>query len=535
MKDGRAQLLAVLGVFWLVAAWFMPPVQDEAYYFDWATRLAGGYFDHPPAVAWMAATSRLAPGMAFVARLGTLFVAALLVGASARFFRILGTRQANVRLTALLLAFGSFAGIAAGFLTTPDTILMLSWVLAASEAALALKGQGRRWLTAGAATGLGLLAKYTMLLMGPVFLWALLRTRKGRGLKTPWPYLGGLVALLVFLPNLVWNAQNDWITFRFQLRHGLAMERPVVEEAPRLPAPEKAQIDSVEWNLGQVFRDLEEVTAKEEKRPGPLDELLKALNRYIGFYASQFALWGAFLIGAPMLWRRRRSEGLSVDEDAKPLLQALVWAPLIVFGLLSLVSKVEANWSAMYVFGAALVLAPFYVRMPRLFAFAFVANLLIAGAIVLQARTGLLPTRPHRDRMLAETHGFQDLAAYVRTLDGPVFAETYQLVAMTRFYAPGVEPNQWPGLTRASEYVINPAWTRVSTADLVATGGFWLIVTAPEVPTLKGFTPSSMAQLRDCKGEKLQVISQQAAANAASRCKKPIHEWYLIRYVTQGS
>lgn len=528
-------LLVLLGVFWVAAAALLPPVQDEAYYFDWANQLALGYFDHPPLVAWMAATSRLGDGVLLLDRLGTLVCGVLLFLATARCFRVLGLGEKNLRVVALLLAFGNVMGIAVGFLTTPDSALMLAWVLAVSEAALALKGQGKRWLTAGAATGLGLLAKYTMFLMGPVFLWALIRTRKGQGLKTPWPYLGGLVCLLVFSPNLAWNADNDWITFRFQARHGFAMERPEMTTAPRLPVPAEATEGSVEWNLGQIFRDLEEVSKKEEKRPGPFDATLKALNRYVGFYGSQIGLWGGLLVGAPFVWRRRKEFAAPLAPDARPLAAASLAVPLLLFGVLSLFSKVEANWSAMYVFAAAAWLAPFFARMPRVLAAGVVINLSVAAVAVVQARSGLLPTRPHRDRLLAETHGYPELAAHAASLSGPVFAENYQLVAMTRFYAPGLATYQWPGLTRDSEYLRNPAWTGISTADLDRSGSFWLIVSSPEVPVLAGFTPTSMAQLRDCKGESLQVISQQAAAIAVDRCKKPIHEWYLIRYETQGS
>src|SRR5207302_7182872 len=34
-----------------------------------------------------------------------------------------------------------------------------------------------------------------------------------RWFASPWPYLGGLVALLTFSPVIVWNAQNQWLSF----------------------------------------------------------------------------------------------------------------------------------------------------------------------------------------------------------------------------------------------------------------------------------------------------------------------------------
>ncbi len=40
-------------------------------------------------------------------------------------------------------------------------------------------------------------------------------------LRTPGPWLAVLVASLVMLPVLRWNALHDWSSFRFQLEHGL--------------------------------------------------------------------------------------------------------------------------------------------------------------------------------------------------------------------------------------------------------------------------------------------------------------------------
>jgi hypothetical protein len=41
-----------------------------------------------------------------------------------------------------------------------------------------------------------------------------------RILRTPWPWLAVLLALLMVSPVLVWNAQQDWVSFRYQGQHG---------------------------------------------------------------------------------------------------------------------------------------------------------------------------------------------------------------------------------------------------------------------------------------------------------------------------
>src|SRR5262249_60616745 len=42
---------------------------------------------------------------------------------------------------------------------------------------------------------------------------------------TPGPYVAVALASLVMIPVLRWNAQHDWISFRFQLAHGLGPVR----------------------------------------------------------------------------------------------------------------------------------------------------------------------------------------------------------------------------------------------------------------------------------------------------------------------
>lgn len=523
-----------LGAFWTLGALVLPPVQDEAYYALWARHLALGYFDHPPLVAWIASTGLLAPGHALAARLGTLVVASATVLASLRFFRAVGLTETRSLWTALVLANFNLMGLALGIVTTPDTGLMLAWVLALGEAATALKGRESRWLTAGAATGLGLLSKYTCLLMGPIFLWALIvatKTGPTRGLKSPWPYAGGLVALLVFMPNLYWNAQNDWITFRFQARHGFSLERPEALSGA-LPRAEKPALTGPEYALARPFLDLERREIAEERRPRAYDSLLAALNRYVGFYASQVGLWGAILAVFGIAWRARRAADRLADPSATvPLVKAAAMVPLIVFGLLSLGSKVEANWSAMYVFGFAAWLAPTLARSPRALGLAAAANLGIGLVLLAHAEWRILPVRPHKDRLLKETHGYQELGAFLEGIEGLKFADTYQLVSMARFYVPDLKLAQWPGITRDSELVSASHLPTSLAADVAAGEGFSLIGTELPPPHLPGFEPQAMTQLRDCLGTKLEAISaDQAEAGGEERCRTPIHVWYLTAY-----
>ena len=78
-------------------------------------------------------------------------------------------------------------------------------------------GNGRWWLGAGVAAGLGLLSKFSAVPGRGRLVWLLADRDARRWLKTPWPWAGALlVALAIFVPNLLWQSQHHWETFAFQ-------------------------------------------------------------------------------------------------------------------------------------------------------------------------------------------------------------------------------------------------------------------------------------------------------------------------------
>ena len=284
---------AIIALWRLWAAWLLPVTQDEAYYFDWALSLDWGYFDHPPGVAWLGLGAGLVPSSALAGRLGNLLAATLTLLVLIRFYRACGL-DARQGFLALVMTSATFAGLVSGVLATPDTPLALAWVLALHEGLAALRGDRRRWVTAGLATGLGLLGKYGMALIGPVFLWAILWADP-KALRTPWPYLGALTALLFFAPNLIWNAQNDWLTIRFQFGHGFSTSAGALSAdavGAALALPERASV-------------LEQAG---------LGERLLAVLSFLGIQA---ALWGLMLFPLVAgLWR-----GWRLRAQARP------WVP----------------------------------------------------------------------------------------------------------------------------------------------------------------------------------------------------------------
>lgn len=509
-------LILVVTLWRLALAWLLPVTQDEAYYFDWARSLSWGYFDHPPGVAALGLGTWLAPGSALAGRLGTLIAATLTLIVLVSFYRRCGLNSGPAPLLALVLAAATVPGLGGGVIATPDTGLALCWALALHEALAALQGDRRRWLSAGVAVGLGLLAKYPMVLIGPVFLWALVRTDP-KALRTPWPYLGGLLALLVFTPHLMWNAEHDWVTMRFQLGHGFSSETgPLVSsalpEAVRIPAPVA------------------------DEGPQTLAERAESVLGYLG---TQAALWGLLLIplAAAALSRTPTAEGSdaqTLDPRAGPLLWAGALFPLLFFGWIASLSSPEANWPLTYLMSAAPLAALAMTRVATWVWVAALGNALLLTLYALHAATATLPLGDKLDRVLRETHGFRELAGRAATLDGPVFADTYQTAAMLRFYQPGLAVTQWPGVTRPSEYLRGVIATPVPLSQVRAAGGFWLVGRGSYPPQIPGFAPEALRRLIDCKGASLTEVAADAAQHD-DPCPRPLHRWQLVRYIATDS
>ncbi|PTL84307.1 4-amino-4-deoxy-L-arabinose transferase [Vitiosangium sp. GDMCC 1.1324] len=175
---------------------------DEAYYWQWSRHLDWGYYDHPPLVAWLIAALGI--------RLTALLCGAGTVAAVWGLARdVYGNREAAWRAAALWSVVP--VGVLAGVWTTPDTPLLLCWVLAL----WALYRE--RWLLAGLACGLALLSKYPGVLLAAAFVAACVRVRR----LPAGAWLTALLGVLLFLPVVMWNARHDQVGFAFQLKHGL--------------------------------------------------------------------------------------------------------------------------------------------------------------------------------------------------------------------------------------------------------------------------------------------------------------------------
>jgi 4-amino-4-deoxy-L-arabinose transferase-like glycosyltransferase len=215
---GVLVVVALLTILRLVAAALLPLSADEAYYWIWSQHLAPGYYDHPPAIAFAIRAGTLLFGATpFGVRICGIVLSVL---ASLFVWRagtiLLKSNDAGARACLLfnLTLMISVETLAA----TPDgpSVAAAAAVLYAL-AKIDETGKGAWWLGVGVAAGLGLLSKYTAFFLGAgILVWLLLSPKARAWLFTPWPWLGGVLAGVIFLPNLLWNASHDWMTFAFQ-------------------------------------------------------------------------------------------------------------------------------------------------------------------------------------------------------------------------------------------------------------------------------------------------------------------------------
>jgi len=221
------QVLLAGTVLRLMMAALVPLTSDEAYYWEWSRRLAAGYFDHPPAVAWLVA---LGGSTLLGVRIGAVLAGFLAGLAIVRTARRLGGDDAALWAS---LIFACLPLAAAGYvLATPDAPLFcaIAWtlhaVVEALESPVRSRAALRWWATAGGAIGVAMLSKYTAVLVpaAVALSCALYQPLRAR-LREPGPWVAVGVASLVLAPNLWWNATHEWTSFAFQLGHGLGAPR----------------------------------------------------------------------------------------------------------------------------------------------------------------------------------------------------------------------------------------------------------------------------------------------------------------------
>ena len=300
--NGPLLLIAAFTLLRLLLAASTPLLPQEAYYWSWSRHLALSYFDHPPLASWMIALTTAVFG-------STVFGIKSAAVAWSLGWNLLWLRLIQDMYDDRRLAFWSILALnltlvyeAYAIGPTPDGPLLFGWVGTIWAVWRAgASGQSRWWLLAGVFAGLGLLGKYSAVLLLPVVLLYLATSPAQRHwLRRPWPYLAVLIAAAMFVPVLLWNAEHQWASFAFQ----------------------------------------------GSKRVGQMAAFKPRF--FVVLLATQLLLVTPWLFGLSLtaLWRAAREAIAGAATDRTRLLLFSAAVPLLLFTAVSFRSHVKLNWLA---------------------------------------------------------------------------------------------------------------------------------------------------------------------------------------------
>lgn len=186
---------------------------DELYYLACSRHLDWGYVDQPPLIAFITWIERNTLGDSLHAlRFLPAIADGLLVFLTGLIARELGGRRyAQILACVAVIVAPLYLGL--GNLLTMNAFEPLFWMGCALVAIKIFKGGSPKlWLMFGVLAGFGLENKHSMLFFGFGFMVGLLLTPERSFLRTPWIWLGGLLALLIFAPNLIWEVHHGFPT-----------------------------------------------------------------------------------------------------------------------------------------------------------------------------------------------------------------------------------------------------------------------------------------------------------------------------------
>ena len=186
--------------------------RDELYFLDCGRNLAWGYVDMAPMIAFIArgalALGGSLPVLRTIAAIGGAGIVAITILIA---WRLGGGRfaQGLAGLCAVIVP----EYLATAGLMTMNVFEKWFWMGCVYVIIRIIQtGNSRLWIWFGVIAGLGLMNKHSTLFFGSAVLIGLLLTPQRNELRRPWIWIGGALAALIFLPNLIWQIQHHFPT-----------------------------------------------------------------------------------------------------------------------------------------------------------------------------------------------------------------------------------------------------------------------------------------------------------------------------------
>lgn len=272
---------------------------DEAQYWFWSKSFDWGYYSKPPMVAWMISLTtsvcgdgegcvRLSsPLLHLITSIAIYFTASELFNKKTAFYSAI----AYITLPAVSVS---------SAVVSTDASLLTFWSLSILFFVKALKSNRLRWwILAGLAAGFGMLSKYNMAvgLLG-AFAYILISKENRHYIKSPRLWLAVTIAAIIFLPNILWNLNNGFVSF--------------------LHTKDNATGEGFSLNILTMLE----------------------------FFGAQFGVFGPVFFFVLLLAVAEFCIKKDSRSDSKKLLLLMALPMLVIILSVSLLSRAHANWAA---------------------------------------------------------------------------------------------------------------------------------------------------------------------------------------------
>lgn len=187
--------------------------RDELYFLACSEHLAAGYPDHAPLIAFTTKLSRVLFGDSlFAIRLFSALAGALKILLTGLLVKEFGGKRLATFLACLcVLCAPIYLGI--DNLLAMNSFEPVFWMAGVYFAVLAIKRENPHdWIWFGIFAGIGLMNKHSAIFFGLSLVAGLILTKERKVFLNKWIWIGGAIAFLIFLPNIIWQFQNNFAT-----------------------------------------------------------------------------------------------------------------------------------------------------------------------------------------------------------------------------------------------------------------------------------------------------------------------------------
>ena len=289
---------------------------DEAQYWIWSQNFDFGYYSKPPMVAWFISIFEYLFGDSTVA----IKSISLFVYPVSTFFIFLIAKELADEKTAFyssILFFTMPAVSLSSLIISTDLVLLLFWSGALFWFIKALETDKIYfWILAGIFGGFGLLSKYNMIIFVVAVLIYLIYSQKyAKVLKNKNLFITMLVAVLIFSPNLIWNYQNNFVSF--------------------LHLQEISQVEKELFHLDKMFE----------------------------FLGAQFGVFGvvSFVLLLFLVFKIREN----FKDETFVMLFIFTFLFLCVITTQAFLSRAFANWAAPSYVGASILVGYYFIKSDK--------------------------------------------------------------------------------------------------------------------------------------------------------------------------